>query len=129
MEMYQEIILDHYKNPRNSGEISDADFIGEDVNPLCGDKVKVFLKIKDDVVVDMKHVGEGCAISRAATSMLSEEIIGKSLEDVGKISNENIFEMLGVPISPARVKCALLGVSAVRMGKGECASREIRNEK
>ncbi|MFA5829471.1 MAG: SUF system NifU family Fe-S cluster assembly protein [Candidatus Gracilibacteria bacterium] len=115
MELYAEIILDHYQNPHHFGTLSHATFCAEDANPLCGDKLKMdFVIDKNDKISDVAFSGEGCAISRASASMLTDELIGKSLEEAGKITSENIFEMIQVPLTPARVKCALLGLAVLK---------------
>ncbi len=115
MDLYSEIILDYYKYPRNKGEIDDPTASVIEHNPLCGDKIRLDLKTdKTGKIIDIKFSGEGCAISQAATSMLTEKILGKKVSDIGKLKNEDIYEMLGIPISPARVKCALLGFVAAK---------------
>lgn len=115
MELYAEIILDHYQNPHHFGTLSNATFSAEDANPLCGDKLKMdFVIDENGKISDVAFSGEGCAISRASASMLTDELIGKSLEEAGKITSENIFEMIQVPLTPARVKCALLGLAVLK---------------
>ncbi len=115
MDIYAEIILDHYKNPRHFELIEDAQLISSDSNPLCGDKITVSLKLdKNNVIENFGFEGSGCAISMASTSLLSEQIIGKTINDVKNISNEDIFKLLEIKISPARVKCALLGLSCIK---------------
>ncbi|MBI4232630.1 SUF system NifU family Fe-S cluster assembly protein [Candidatus Peregrinibacteria bacterium] len=111
-ELYTEIILDYFKNPRNKGEVSDATVSATEHNPLCGDKIRLDLKINPQTnkITEAKFSGEGCAISQATTSMLTEQLIGKTGEEIAKISNEEIFKMLGIQISPGRIKCALLGL-------------------
>jgi nitrogen fixation NifU-like protein len=110
MDMYAENILEHYKNPHHCGSLNDPTATAEDANPFCGDKYQLELKIKDGVIEDAKFDGEGCAISKSALSMLMDEIIGKKVEDVEKIDKEKIYEMMGVDLGAARVKCALLGL-------------------
>ncbi len=114
MDLYSEIILDYYKHPKNKGDIDNPSYTATEHNPLCGDKIKIDLLIEENTVKKAMFNGEGCAISQAAVSMLTEQLIGKSLEEVKEISNEDIYKMLGVEISPGRVKCALLGIVAVR---------------
>lgn len=106
-------ILDHYHDPENYGAMSDATHQHVGHNPFCGDKITVYLKVEDDVVKDVKFEGEGCAISQAAMSILSEELIGKTVEEAKAISSEDIVEMLGIELSPTRLKCALLGWESV----------------
>ena len=113
MNLYQEEILEHYRNPRNKKRIEGASFTFEAVNPLCGDKLGIGALIVDGVVRDFGFWGEGCAISQASMSMLSEKIIGKSLEEIGCIDESDILTMLGVPIGPNRMKCALLSLKVV----------------
>ncbi|MBU0668050.1 iron-sulfur cluster assembly scaffold protein [Patescibacteria group bacterium] len=114
MDMYAENILDHYKNPRRFGRIADCTHSAYDVNPLCGDCVEITLTVDDGVIVDAAFSGKGCAISRAATSMLMEEIVGRRAHDVGNIANDFVFELIGAPLTAARVKCALLGLVVLK---------------
>jgi nitrogen fixation NifU-like protein len=113
-DMYRDYILDHYKNPRNSGELPGATNTYHDTNPLCGDEITMALLIEDDHVKDVRFQGKGCAISQASASILTEEIKGMTLDAVKAIDRQHILENLGIPISPARVKCALLGLKAVK---------------
>lgn len=110
MDLYSEIILDYYKNPRNKGEIADATTTATEYNPLCGDKIKIDLLIDGGAIKDAKFSGEGCAISQAATSMLTEQIVGKTQNEVAKMKTADIIAMLNIPISPGRIKCATLGL-------------------
>ncbi|MCC6643921.1 iron-sulfur cluster assembly scaffold protein [Candidatus Peregrinibacteria bacterium] len=114
MDIYAEIILDHFKNPRQAGLIEHADAIAEDLNPLCGDKVKVSLRIKDGKIAGFGFEGDGCAISVASTSIIGEQLAGLEMEKFLEMSNEEVLEKLGVPISPGRIKCALLGFSCIK---------------
>jgi nitrogen fixation protein NifU and related proteins len=113
-DMYRDYILDHYKNPRNSGELPGATNTYHDSNPLCGDEITMSLLIDDDHVKDVRFQGKGCAISQASASILTEEIKGKTLDEVKAIDRQHILENLGIPISPARVKCALLGLKTLK---------------
>jgi nitrogen fixation NifU-like protein len=116
-EMYQEAILDHYRNPRNFGELEDADISAREDNPLCGDEIALFIKLnKDRVVEDVKFKGKGCAISQASASMLTVMLKGKTLEEIEKIDKDTILKTLGIPISPVRLKCALLSLDVLRIG-------------
>lgn len=119
MDLYSEIILDYYKNPRNKGKLPDAQGHAIEYNPSCGDVIEVFINFDESgKAKQVNFDGHGCAISQAATSMLTEELIGKSKEEIEKITNQNVYDMLGVPISSGRVKCALLGlVCAKRAAK------------
>ncbi len=114
--LYREVILDHSKNPRNKGSLERADFSYQDVNPLCGDEIRIDLRVDGDHVADIKFSGRGCAISQAATSMLTEMVMGQPVETVKQISKEDVLEELGVPIGPARMKCALLGLKVLKAG-------------
>jgi nitrogen fixation NifU-like protein len=113
-ELYRDFILDHYRNPRNAGTLDDADASFEDINPLCGDKIRMDLKIRDNVVTDVKFKGRGCAISQASASLLTEEIKGKTLAEISKIGKEAVLENVGINISAARLKCALLGLKVLK---------------
>jgi len=112
--MYQENILDHYKNPRNSGKIENASVHHHEYNPLCGDEIELFLVIKDKKIADVKFHGKGCAISQASASLLTEEIKGKNIEYLKKMTKENILELLGISLSPVRLKCALLSLDTLK---------------
>lgn len=114
--MYRENIIDHYKNPHNRGAIKNADIKHTENNPLCGDVVTVSLKLSAGRAEDIKFQGHGCAISQAAASMLTDEIKGKTLEEIKKTSREDIVNMLGIEIGPVRTKCAVLGLVAVKEG-------------
>ena len=112
--MYQEQILDHYKSPRNFGKIENASVHHHEYNPLCGDEIELFLILNDKKVVDVKFHGKGCAISQASASMLTEQIKGKSIDELKKLTKESILEMLSIPISPVRLKCALLSLDTLK---------------
>ncbi|MEK7662062.1 MAG: Fe-S cluster assembly sulfur transfer protein SufU [Patescibacteria group bacterium] len=112
-ELYKQNIIDHYKNPRNKREIKDNAFHGSGINASCGDKIDFYVKIAKDAVQDASFTGEGCAISQAAASMLTEKAIGKSLAELRSLSPGDIYTMLGVKISPGRANCALLAYQAL----------------
>ncbi len=113
--MYKEIILDYYKNPRNRGTIESPDAKSKDSNPLCGDVVEMQLKFSDGKVSDIKFNGDGCAISQASASMLTELVMGKSIEDVRKIDKTVLLENLGSPnLGAVRIKCALLPLKVMK---------------
>lgn len=114
--MYRENIIDHYKHPHNHGTIGNADIKQTENNPLCGDVVTVSLKLNGGKVRDIKFEGRGCAISQAATSMLTDDIKGKALEEIKKISREDVVNMLGIEIGLVRTKCAVLGLVAIKEG-------------
>ena len=119
-DIYREIILDHYRNPRNKGRISDADVTFHDSNPLCGDEIDIHLKVEDDIVKDIKFEGRGCAISQASASMLTEMVMNKSLTSVKELGKDDILENIGlVNLGPARIKCALLSLKVLKMSMVE----------
>ena len=115
-DFYRQNILDHYQNPRNFGTLEHPDVSVEDSNPLCGDKIRMDLKLKDGTVEDVRFTGVGCSISRAAASMLTEEIKGKTLEEVKQIGREEVLELLGIELGPVRLKCALLALKTLKVG-------------
>jgi len=108
MSDYKEIIIDHYKNPRNQGEMVGADRVIDEANASCGDMIKIFVKIADGKILDMKWQGIGCAISTAGASMLSEKVVGITKEDLEEFGETGVVEMLGGEINAGRVKCATL---------------------
>ncbi len=114
MDIYAQNILDHNKNPENFGELRNPTVISEEYNPLCGDKIKIFIVIDEGSVIDIRFNGSGCAISQAATSMLTEKLIGKTVEEASAIGKEEILKLLGVELGPSRLKCALLGWQGVQ---------------
>jgi nitrogen fixation NifU-like protein len=119
-DIYREIILDHYRNPRNKGRISDADVSFHDSNPLCGDEIDIHLKVEGDIVKDVKFEGRGCAISQASASMLTEMVMNKSLTSVKELGKDDILENIGlVNLGPARIKCALLSLKVLKMSMVE----------
>ncbi len=113
--LYREEILEHYKRPHNWGELPDADLVFEDTNPLCGDELKVMLKVADDgTVEDVRFAGHGCAISQASASMVSDEIKGMQVDDVARLDRSAILDLLGIQISATRMKCALLSLKVLK---------------
>jgi nitrogen fixation NifU-like protein len=122
-DFYKEYILDHYRNPRNFGHLDAPDAVAEDLNPLCGDQIRIELKVSDGKVEDVRFSGKGCAISQAATSMLTQTLRGQALEDVARIPAEQVVESVGIGISPVRMKCATLGLKVLKTAAlGEIAS-------
>jgi nitrogen fixation protein NifU and related proteins len=116
-EIYKEIIMDHYKNPRNFGKMEGADFSAEDNNPLCGDHVEMAVRIAEGRVADVKFIGKGCAISMSAASIITELIQGMSVEDLRKFDKEQLLEAMGNPdLGPVRIKCALLPLKTLKLG-------------
>ena len=116
-DMYREVILDHYKNPRFKGELDPADISYQDDNPLCGDMIRIDLRVDDNNrVVECAFSGQGCAISQASASMLMEDIHGKSLEEIKEYSRDDILDMLGIELGPVRLKCAMLSLKVLKVG-------------
>ena len=113
-DLYQEQILDHYRHPRNHGALEHPDASFEDSNPLCGDRIAVDLAYDGELVREIRFRGSGCAISQASASMLTEMVAGHSRAEALGISRDDLLEEIGVPLSPARVKCALLGYKVLR---------------
>ena len=114
-DMYREIILDHYKNPRLKGTLDGSDYSFEDENPLCGDFLHI--EFKTDVqgmITDARFDGHGCAISMSSADLLLESMVGKSIEDVKKLSKQDILDLLGIELSPVRLKCALLPLKVAK---------------
>jgi nitrogen fixation protein NifU and related proteins len=114
-DMYQEVILQHYRSPRNFGPLDGASREGEESNPLCGDHITLRLKMDSDSerIGEVRFQGDGCAISVASTSMLTEKLAGLTLAEAGRITRDDVLGQLGIPLSPARVKCALTGFVAL----------------
>lgn len=111
--MYRENIIDHYQNPRNNGSIENPDIHLRELNPLCGDEVEIFIKLNSKSAKEISFKGKGCAISQAAASMLTEEAKGKTLDELKKTTNGDMIKMLAIPISPVRLKCALLALKTM----------------
>lgn len=114
--LYREIILEHWKNPHNYGELEKADIDIADVNLLCGDDVRLMMKLDNDTIKQITFTGRGCAISQASSSILTDLVTGKQIEDIKHISPEDFLEELGVELTPARTKCALLSFSTLQKG-------------
>jgi nitrogen fixation NifU-like protein len=116
-QMYREVILDHYKNPRGHGTIEDADAEADGQNPLCGDEVSIYVAFADDgeTIEDVKFSGRGCAISQAATSMLMEMSIGRTAAEVATMDKDELLEEIGIPLTPVRLKCAMLGLTTLKV--------------
>ncbi len=116
-DLYRETIIDHYKNPQYRGRLDPHDIYFEDDNPLCGDHIEITLRIDGDgKVADGRFDGKGCAISQASADLLIESIIGKPLEEVKKLSKQDILDMLGIELGPVRLKCALLSLKVLKAG-------------
>lgn len=115
-DFYREYIVDHYRNPRNYGVIDDADISHEEYNPVCGDRVHLDLKVEDNRIVDVRFNGDGCSISQASASILTEMVKGKTLEEARALSKDDVLEQLGIPLGPVRLKCALLALKVLKVG-------------
>lgn len=117
MDLYREEILEHWKSPLNYGKLADVDLVVEQVNPICGDEITFFFKFSKKGNLKIEKVsfeGKGCAISIAAASMLSENIKGKPVSAIGKITGKDVMELMGTQLTPARLKCAFLSLEAIR---------------
>jgi nitrogen fixation NifU-like protein len=129
-DMYREIILEHYRHPHNAGTLELPDISYEDSNPLCGDRIRIDLKMEGDVIADVRFQGRGCAISQAAASLLTDEIKGKSLDDVRAFGKDDMLDLIGIPLdkNPVRIKCALLGLKTLKAGVYEFLGSHIDDE-
>ena len=115
-QLYRELILDHYKNPHNHGLLETADASAEGQNPLCGDEVSVSVRLGEGgVIEDVGFEGRGCAISQAATSMLTDLVKGRPADDVAAMPKEELLDELGIPLTPVRLKCAILGLGVLKL--------------
>src|SRR5205823_12042154 len=123
-------ILDHYKNPRGHGLLEDADAHAEGQNPLCGDEVSIFVAFGEDgdTIEEVKFSGRGCAISQAATSMLMEMVTGRSATEVAALSRDALLEEIGIPLTPVRIKCALLGLSTLKLALHKAKGTPLPDE-
>lgn len=117
-DMYREHILEHFKYPSNKGTLDNPSVSHEETNPLCGDRVRIDLLIEDGVIQDIRFSGEGCAISMASASMLTEEIKGRTVEEAKTFGKEELLDLIGIPLdkNPARLKCALLSLKTFKAG-------------
>jgi nitrogen fixation protein NifU and related proteins len=115
--LYREVILDHYKNPRGHGVIEEADAEAEGQNPLCGDEVSIYVAFGEDgeTIDEVKFSGRGCAISQAATSMLMEMAKGRTAQQLAELDKDELLAEIGVPLSPVRLKCAMLGLTTLKV--------------
>ena len=129
-QMYREVILDHYKNPRGHGVIEDADAEAEGQNPLCGDEVSVYVAFGEDgeTIDEVKFSGRGCAISQAATSMLTEMVQGRKASEVAVLDKDELLEEIGIPLTPIRLKCAILGLGVLKVALHEARGTPLPDE-
>jgi nitrogen fixation protein NifU and related proteins len=116
-QLYREVILDHYKNPRGHGVMENADADAEGMNPLCGDEVTIYVRFGEDAdtIDEVKFAGRGCAIPQAATSMLTEMVQGKKASEVAELDKDELLEEIGIPLTPIRLKCAMLGLTTLKV--------------
>lgn len=117
-DLYREHILDHYENPRFHGTLPDADFSREESNPLCGDRIRIDIKLNLDktCIQSAGFTGDGCIISQAAASMLLEDVVGRPIDEVEALDPQHVLDLVGVPLTANRVKCALLGLKVLKSG-------------
>jgi nitrogen fixation NifU-like protein len=116
-DLYRELIIERYKTPQFRGELDPHDISFEDDNPLCGDHIRVDLRLNgDDRVTEAAFSGQGCAISQASADLLMESVVGKSLDDVKALSRDDVLDMLGIELGPVRLKCALLSLKVLKAG-------------
>jgi nitrogen fixation NifU-like protein len=115
-DLYRELIIDRYKNPLYHGELEPHDISFQDDNPLCGDHIRIDIRVKDGNVSEAAFTGHGCAISQASADLLVESIQGKSLEEVKKLTKEDVLDLLGIELGPVRLKCALLSLKVLKAG-------------
>jgi nitrogen fixation NifU-like protein len=129
-DIYKDIILDYYRNPRNFGDLSDADVRAKDSNPLCGDIIEMQLKIADGKISDIRFKGKGCAISQASASMLTELAKGKTLDEIKAMGKPDVLNLLGIDPGPSRIKCALLGLKVLKLAVyvylGQAVTEEVK---
>ena len=114
-DLYREHILDHYKSPRNHGTIEAPDAHADGMNPLCGDEVSIDVAFDGETISDVKFSGRGCAISQAATSMLTELVVGKTAGEAAAMEKDDLLEEMPIPLTPVRLKCAMLGLTTLKM--------------
>lgn len=118
-DLYRDYILEHYRRPHNFGVLEQPTATYEGANPLCGDRITMMLGIRDGVVAEVGFTGRGCAISQASASLLTDEIKGKPVDEVAKLSTQDLLDLLGIEISPARLKCALLSLDTLEHALAE----------
>lgn len=116
MILYQDILIDHYRNPRNRGPIEHPDIKSGEDNPSCGDSISMYGRVKDDVLSDVGFEGKGCVISQAAASMLTEKVRGKKLSEIMNLDAAYMRNLVGIQLGPTRVRCALLALEALQKG-------------
>ena len=126
LDMYQENILDHHAHPRNKGRLEHPDMQAKERNPLCGDELEVFVALDaEQKVAEVRYEGQGCAISQAAISMLSGEVKGKTLDELERMTADDIRELVMVPLSPVRLKCAVLSLQTMHKALADYKLRQL----
>ena len=127
-QLYREVILDHYKNPRSHGLLDAPDAQAEGQNPLCGDEVAVSVRFEGESIAEVGFEGRGCAISQAATSMLTELVQGRSADEVARMPKEELLEEIGIPLTPVRLKCAILGLGVLKVALHKAKGTPLPDE-
>ncbi len=127
-EMYKEIILDYYRHPRNKGTLPHPDIVSHDVNTSCGDEITMNILVKDNRIGNLRFDGKGCAICMASSSMLTEYALGKSLDEVAKFNKQDALNLINIPISCMRLKCALLGLKVLKLGVLQYMGKKLEAE-
>jgi nitrogen fixation NifU-like protein len=129
-QLYREVILDHYKSPRHHGVLEDADAHAEGQNPLCGDEISVYVKFREDgdTIDEVSFTGRGCAISQAATSMLTDLVVGRSATEVAGLPKEELLDEVGIPLTPVRLKCAILGLGVLKVALNRAKGTPLPDE-
>ena len=128
-QMYREVILDHYKSPRGHGTLEHADAEAEGQNPLCGDEVSIYVAFGEDgeTIDEIKFSGRGCAISQAATSMLTEMVQGRTAVEVATLDKDELLAEIGIPLTPVRLKCAMLGLTTLKLALHKAKGTPLPN--
>ena len=127
-DLYRDNILDHYRSPRNAGHLEHPSATAEGVNPLCGDELSIELSVEDGVVSEVRYNGRGCAISQAAASMLSETIKGRRVDELSAIGKDDVLDELGIPLTPIRLKCAMLSVGVLKVALNNLTGEPLPEE-
>ena len=128
-QLYRELILDHYKNPRNHRVLDPADARAEGQNPLCGDEITLYVRLGEgDVVEEVGFEGRGCAISQAATSMLTDLVKGRTAQEIAAMPKEELLDELGIPLTPVRLKCAILGLGVLKLALHKARATPLPEE-
>jgi nitrogen fixation NifU-like protein len=127
-QLYREVILDHYKSPRSHGLLEPHDAFAEGQNPLCGDEIAMSLTLDGDTIANVGFEGRGCAISQAATSMLTEMLRGRNVHEVAVMPKEELLEEIGIPLTPVRLKCAILGLGVLKVALHKAKGTPLPDE-